>query len=177
MNATRYWDKVIAKGGNMDKRFFQNKLLYVVVLGFLLLSSIANAFGRGHYGRGYYGGYHGGGYYHGGHSSGGYWVNEVIAPIVTVGTFYAIVTALTPSPTVIVQQPVVVPQTVYIPQEVFPQTTSRPMPASVVINIPNSNGSYTPVTLWKSFDGYVGPQGEYYPGRPTVEQLKVLYGK
>ena len=170
----------------MDKRFFQNKFLCAVILGFLLLSSTANAFGGGHYnrgsygshyGRGYYGGHHGGGYYHGGHSSGWFWVDAVIAPIVAVGAVGAIVAALTPPPTVIVQQPVVVPQTVYVPQEVFPQTTSRPMPASVVINIPNSNGSYTPVTLWKSFDGYVGPQGEYYTGRPTVEQLKVLYGR
>ena len=28
-----------------------------------------------------------------------------------------------------------------------------------------------------SGDGFVGPQGEYYPGHPTVEQLKILYGK
>jgi hypothetical protein len=48
---------------------------------------------------------------------------------------------------------------------------------SVVINIPNSNGSYTQVTLTKSGDGYVGPQGEYYTGHPTVEELKVLYGE
>ena len=170
----------------MNKRFYQNKILYIVVLAFLLLSSIANASGRGHYGkasyggyygRGSYGGHYGGGYYYRGYSSGWFWVNEVIAPIVTIGAVGVIVTALTPSPTVIVQQPVVVPQTVYLPKQVLPQTTSGPMPASVVINIPNSNGSYTPVTLWKSFDGYVGPQGEYYPGRPTVEQLKVLYGK
>ena len=48
---------------------------------------------------------------------------------------------------------------------------------SVVINIPNSNGSYTQVTLTKSGDGYIGPQGEYYTGHPTVEELKVLYGE
>jgi len=46
-----------------------------------------------------------------------------------------------------------------------------------VIHIPNSNGSYTAVTLQKSGDGYIGPQGEYYPEHPTVAQLKVLYGK
>lgn len=48
---------------------------------------------------------------------------------------------------------------------------------TVVINIPNSNGSYTQVTLRKSGSGYIGPQGEYYPEHPTVEQLKALYGK
>jgi len=54
-------------------------------------------------------------------------------------------------------------------QEVSGETT--------IINIPNSNGSYTPVTLVKQKDGYMGPQGEYYPGHPTVDQLRVLYGK
>jgi hypothetical protein len=48
---------------------------------------------------------------------------------------------------------------------------------TVVINIPNSGGSYTPVALVKQKDGYTGPQGEYYPGHPTIDQLKVLYGK
>jgi hypothetical protein len=48
---------------------------------------------------------------------------------------------------------------------------------TVTINVPNSNGSYTPVTLVKQKDGYVGPQGEYYPGHPTIEQLKILYGR
>jgi len=47
----------------------------------------------------------------------------------------------------------------------------------ITINVPNSNGSYTPVTLVKYGSGYIGPQGEYYPGNPTVEQLKALYGK
>jgi hypothetical protein len=47
----------------------------------------------------------------------------------------------------------------------------------VSINIPNSNGSYTTIILLKRGGGYLGPQGEYYPGNPTVEQLKSLYGK
>lgn len=45
------------------------------------------------------------------------------------------------------------------------------------INVPNGDGSYTPVRLKKSGNGYTGPQGEYYEGNPSVEQLKVLYGK
>jgi hypothetical protein len=48
---------------------------------------------------------------------------------------------------------------------------------SFVVNIPNSNGSYTPVTIKKSAEGFVGPQGEYYTKFPNVEQLKVMYGK
>ena len=47
---------------------------------------------------------------------------------------------------------------------------------TVTINIPNSNGSYTSVKLVKRGNGYVGPQGEYYPAHPTVEQLRALYG-
>ena len=47
----------------------------------------------------------------------------------------------------------------------------------IPINILNSNGSYTTVMLLKRGGGYLGPQGEYYPGNPTVGQLKSLYGK
>jgi len=59
---------------------------------------------------------------------------------------------------------------VVVPAPVSPDGT-------VTINIPNSDGSYTVVKLVKHDDGYTGPQGEYYSGHPTVEQLKVLYGK
>lgn len=48
---------------------------------------------------------------------------------------------------------------------------------TITINIPNSNGSYAEVLLRKSGEGYIGPQGEYYPKNPTVEQLNALYGK
>jgi len=56
------------------------------------------------------------------------------------------------------------------------QSVSIPGP-SITINIPNSNGSFTSVKLVKYKNGYLGPQGEYYPGRPTVDQLRVLYGE
>lgn len=49
--------------------------------------------------------------------------------------------------------------------------------ATTTINVLNSNGSYTPVTLVKRYNGYLGPQGEYYLDHPTVDQLKALYGK
>ncbi|MFA5316168.1 MAG: DUF6515 family protein [Dehalococcoidales bacterium] len=47
----------------------------------------------------------------------------------------------------------------------------------VTVNIPNSDGTYTPVKLFKHGNGYKGPQGEFYEGHPTVAQLKALYGK
>ena len=52
------------------------------------------------------------------------------------------------------------------------------VPQTLVINVPNSNGSFTPVTLQPASNGtYVGPRGEVYPTRPTVDQLKQMYGK
>ena len=47
---------------------------------------------------------------------------------------------------------------------------------TTIINVKNSNGSYTPVTLRRVGNQYAGPRGEYYPGLPTEEQLKVAYG-
>ena len=45
-----------------------------------------------------------------------------------------------------------------------------------MINIPNSKGGFTPVRLIKHKNGYIGPQGEFYAGHPTVDALKALYG-
>jgi len=47
---------------------------------------------------------------------------------------------------------------------------------TVVVQVPNENGSQTPVELTKEHGGYVGPQGEHYAGLPTVEQLRPYYG-
>ncbi len=55
----------------------------------------------------------------------------------------------------------------------------RPQPAgsdTVIIGVPGSRGDFTPVKLVKHKDGYVGPQGEFYAGHPTIAQLKALYG-
>ncbi len=49
---------------------------------------------------------------------------------------------------------------------------------TIVVNIPNKNGSFTPVTLQQSGNGmYIGPQGEVYPNEPTMEQLQIMYGR
>jgi len=65
---------------------------------------------------------------------------------------------------------------------IVPQPQAKPAVVAAysgasTINVPNSNGSYTSVTLVKRDNGYIGPQGEYYPDHPTVDQLKALYGK
>ncbi len=43
---------------------------------------------------------------------------------------------------------------------------------TVTVNITNSNGSSTPVTLRKQGIVYIGPRGETYTTLPTEEQLK-----
>jgi hypothetical protein len=47
---------------------------------------------------------------------------------------------------------------------------------AITINIPNSTGGFTAVKLTRFKDGYKGPQGEFYPNHPTVDELKALYG-
>ena len=43
---------------------------------------------------------------------------------------------------------------------------------TLTVNVTNSNGSTTPVTLRKQGVGYLGPKGEYYNSLPTSEQLR-----
>jgi hypothetical protein len=43
---------------------------------------------------------------------------------------------------------------------------------TVTVNVTNSNGSVTPVTLRKQGVEYVGPKSEYYNSLPTSEQLR-----
>jgi len=45
-----------------------------------------------------------------------------------------------------------------------------------VVNVRNSNGSTTPVTLRRSGNRWVGPRGEYYSAVPSPEQLSPIYG-
>ena len=74
---------------------------------------------------------------------------------------------------------VVTPPEVAPPPAPEPKVASEPGPASdnaITINIPNSKGGFTSVKLVKSKDGYKGPQGEFYPDHPTVDELRVLYG-
>ena len=47
---------------------------------------------------------------------------------------------------------------------------------TVIINVRNSNGSITPITLTRQGNIYVGPKGEQYTTLPTEEQLKTVYG-
>lgn len=79
---------------------------------------------------------------------------------------------------VVVDPPRLAQPVVAAPQAVYAAQPAQVTPASdiVTINIPNARGGYTPVTLRRAGNGYVGPQGEYYSDNPTVDQLKALYG-
>jgi hypothetical protein len=70
---------------------------------------------------------------------------------------------------------VVVPRPAVVYYNAVPQPSLNR--ETVVINVPNRDGSFIPITLLKAENGYVGPQGEYYTGHPTVEQLRALYGR
>jgi len=81
---------------------------------------------------------------------------------------------------VVVPPPVLAQPAVVMPQQAVYNASPMAQPQTQdvsTINIPNSRGGYTAVTLRRAGTGYVGPQGEYYSDNPTVEQLKVLYGK
>ena len=80
----------------------------------------------------------------------------------------------------VVVPPPVLTQPVMVMPQAAPAAIAQPQPQTQeesTINIPNTRGGYTAVMLKKAGTGYVGPQGEYYSDNPTVEQLKVLYGK
>ena len=69
-------------------------------------------------------------------------------------------------------------RTVYVTRRpaCYVRSVSLGYQETVVINVPNDNGSYTPVTLRQEDGTYIGPRGERYLSMPTVEQLKAVYG-
>lgn len=46
----------------------------------------------------------------------------------------------------------------------------------VTVNVTNSNGSITPVTLERSGNQWRGPRGELYNSVPSEQQLRSVYG-
>ena len=177
----------------MTKKILKSKVLVVVVLLLAFTVSYSpNAFAWG--GHGGHGG-HGHYYYRGGSWYGSGWFWGGFAAALAVGT---IVATLPPYyETVYVNgAPYYYYDSIYYRPASYGGYIVVPAPATttvvatsavtqprvtsgeaIVINIPNASGGYTPVTLTKHNTGYIGPQGEYYEGHPTVEQLRVLYGK
>lgn len=177
----------------MKKKIFSKNIWIVLGLALIVALPSADAFARGHEDRGRHHEYvvvgHERLHYRDGRFYRPWWFGFefVIAPprgvIVTIlpvghrtvfvrgATYYYydnIYYRSCPTGYEVVPAPVVVPSATYTPSA--PGQT-------VTINVPNSNGSFTPITLVKQGNGYIGPQGEYYSGNPTVDQLKVLYGR
>ncbi|MCA9408101.1 MAG: hypothetical protein KC733_05390 [Candidatus Omnitrophica bacterium] len=78
----------------------------------------------------------------------------------------------TPQGYVVIREPYVIKEVV----EVQGDTTIDYQDNELVVNVPNDQGGYTPVKLTREGEGFVGPQGEYYPKFPKVERLKLIYG-
>lgn len=177
----------------MIKKILASKVVVIAVL----LLAFTVSYSSSAFAWGGHGGGHGHYYYRGGrwYNSGWFWGN--FAAGLALGT---VVAALPPYyETVYVNggpyyyydsiyyRPyrsgyIVVPAPTSTTVVTVPATTTvvQPQAASegtMVINIPNASGGYTPVTLTKHGTGYLGPQGEYYEGHPSVEQLRVLYGR
>jgi len=83
----------------------------------------------------------------------------------------AVVPAPAPAPVAVAQPPAV--------PVAPPPPPAQPVASdnTFTVNIPNARGTFTPVTVTRSGSGFIGPQGEFYPEFPRVEQLKVMYGK
>jgi len=181
----------------MTKQILKNKLLIVIFFLLSLSLSYSNAFawgGHGGHSHYYYRGSH---WYHSGWFFGSFATGLAVGTLVaTLPPYYEIVYVggapyyyydsvyyrpcstgyiVVPAPAAItvVRAPVAT-TVVAAPVVTQSEVTSG---ETIVINIPNASGGYAPVTLTKHKTGYIGPQGEYYEGHPTVEQLRVLYGK
>jgi hypothetical protein len=48
---------------------------------------------------------------------------------------------------------------------------------SFTVYVPDSRGGYTGVVITRWGSGFIGPQGEFYPEFPGIEQLGVMYSK
>lgn len=63
------------------------------------------------------------------------------------------------------------------PVQPITQVPAQPPPDEFTVNIPNAHGGYTAVVIKRSRNGYIGPQGEFYPEFPKISQLEIIYGK
>ena len=188
------------KNGNVKNsmRMFAGSLLICLLCG---AGSVAVARGGGFHGggggfHGYGGGFHGygwsGGFYHP-HYWGGFYIGSewFWGPTIVVaevpyyyygGIYYTPsgdgLVAVTPpatEPAVIVSTPSAPSEAAQAPAKGEPKAAQQPG-ETVTVNVPNAGGGYSPVKLVKVDKGYLGPQGEFYAGHPTIAELKVLYG-
>jgi hypothetical protein len=162
----------------MNKLNLGKSLKHLILLGVLVtLCSFSGAFawrgGGGHWG----GGFHG--HYWGGHFGWGWYGYPTVVvagyPYYYDGVYYSdypIVAETEPARSVSSTVPAASSQRAAplppVPKKLSGDTT--------VINVPISGDKFTSIKLIKYANGYIGPQGEYYAGHPTVAELKALYG-
>jgi hypothetical protein len=168
----------------------------VIMMGLLsmaLLVQPTQAFAdRGHGGgaRGWHdGGGHGGWHGSWGHGRGWGW-----GPVVGIAALGATATAMwiadhqyyyddglyydyTPQGYVVVTPPVIVENQGYVVTQQYDATQGQVSGDIFSVNVPNLRGGYTKVVIKRSGNGFVGPQGEFYPEFPKVSQLQLMYGK
>ena len=163
----------------MAKITFPNKLWLITVLSLALVIPFNNAFARGGFdrqsGHGSYGGQNNRGGYDRKGGGSGYnsgWVWGSLAAGLVIGS---IVSALSSHHETVYTnaEPVEVTDVVYMSSVNQPQVYDR---ETVTINVPSSNGGNIVITLVRYSNGFVGPQGEFYPILPTAEQLRIRYG-
>jgi hypothetical protein len=90
------------------------------------------------------------------------------------GAGYLVVADPTPPVAAVAAAPVAAPTGVV--SGVAPKDSAASAGNEVTVNIPDLKGAFTAVKLTRHGKGYLGPQGEFYTGHPTVAQLKALYG-
>lgn len=176
----------------MLKQIFKSR---VVATFFLIVAlSCPNAFA--------WGGHGGGGryYYHGGRWHGGmgwFWfdagvtalaigaIAETLPPryttVVVSGNPYYYCDGVYYEPYssggyVVVQAPAVSGNVVPAPAVKAAVNPSTAEQNSFTVNIPDFKGGYKAVVIQRTKGGFIGPQGEFYPEFPSVEQLRVMYG-
>ena len=127
-----------------------------------------------------------GGYYYGGYYDPGYVyvAPPVYQPVIINGsTYYANngnYYVYTPYGYQLVSPPstAIQPSSLVTAMPIQPLTVvNTDTDGSFSLNIPNDKGGYTAVTLKRSGNGFVGPQGEFYSEFPKVSHLKAMYGK
>jgi hypothetical protein len=185
----------------MNNHTTRNRTGLAIAAATIVALSFSSASAWGHFG-GHFGRFHGGYYHHGfyGWPYGGPWFIGSYVPylpdgytIYTVGNdsyyyyggYYFLPSSsgyvVTEPPAQVIAAPAAPAQTVQQPLATTSGTAVQSVAKSassdtVTIGVPNSKGGFTSVKLIKRKDGYVGPQGEFYAGHATIDQLKALYG-
>jgi hypothetical protein len=57
------------------------------------------------------------------------------------------------------------------------QTMPAPAQNVFMVNVPRNGGGYVSITIRRAGNGFLGPQGEFYPQFPNVSQLRTMYGR